>query len=164
MDHAIDERPVVGTLYVARPLELPPMTAVAAFDAHRDAASIADTDERGEAETHGARLRLTGSCAPERSRSYTALRRTSGRLFHRRTLVSFPVEIEVSPWSGTRCEIGIRPRGRTVPTTDGWLQRRYIALAVDAAELLAHALERQVEDWMRGQLRDPDSPVTLASA
>jgi hypothetical protein len=164
MDYAIDEQPVVGTLYVAHHLELPPMTAVAAFDAHRDAASIGQTDERGVGETPGAKLRLTGSCAPERSRPYTALRRTSGRLCHRRTLVSFPVEIEVSPWSGMRCEIGIRPRGRTVPMTDGWLRRRYLALAVDAAERLAHALERQVEDWMRAQLHDPDSPVTLTPA
>jgi hypothetical protein len=164
MHYGIDEQPAVSTLYVARPLDLPPMTAVAAFDAHRDSASISETDKLCAGATPGAKLRFIASCGREQSWPYQALRCTSGRLHHRRTLVSFPVEVEVSPWSATRSEVGIRPRGRTVPVTDCWLQRRYIALAVGAAEELVHALERQVDDWLRAQLRDPDSPITRASA
>ena|SRR5437660_6068537 len=164
MRYSTDEQRAVSTLYVSRPLDLPPMTAVAAFDAHRDALCIGETDERGAIETPGAKLRFTPSYAREQSWPDAALRRTSGRLHNIRMLVSFPVEVELSAWSATRCEIGIRPRGRTVPITDGWLQRRYIALAVDAAEGLADAIERQIDDWLRAQLRDPDFPVTLAPA
>ena len=39
--------------------------------------------------------------------------------------------------------------------TDGRRQRRYFALAVEAAEALAHVLEHAVEDAMAAQLRGP---------
>jgi hypothetical protein len=164
MVYDIDAQPVVSSLYVARPLALPPLTALAAFNAHRDAVCAGETAKRYLVETPGAKLRFIGSCAPERSWPSVALRRAFGRLHHGRTLVSFPVEVEISRWSATRCEIGIRPRGRTVPMTDSWLQRRYIALSEDAVEGLAHALERRVEEAIRAQLGGPESRITLEPA
>jgi hypothetical protein len=164
MVYDFNEQPIVRSLYVARRLDLPPLTALAAFNAHRDAACADESAKPYLVETPGAKLRFIGSCAPERSWPSAALRRALGRLHHGRTLVSFPVEIEVSRWSATRCEIGIRPRGRTVPMTDSWLQRRYIALSEDAAKGLARALESRVEDGIRAQLRDPDSRTTLEPA
>jgi hypothetical protein len=164
MVYDFDEQPIVSSLYVASPLHLPPLTALAAFNAQRDAACAGESANRYLVETPVARLRFIGSCALERTWPSAPLRRAFGRLHHGWMPVSFPVEVEVSRWSAARCEIGIRPRGRTVPMTDGWLHRRYIALSEDAAEGLAHALERRVEDGIRAQLRDPDSRVTLEPA
>jgi hypothetical protein len=147
------EQPVVDTLYIAHPLDLPPMTALAAFDGHREAARLGGTHEAWVVATPSAELCSIGSGVVERTRPSSALRRTQGRLRQRGALVSLAVELEVAPWSTTRCEIGIRPCGRKVPLTDSRRRRRYLALAVEAAEGLAHALERRVEDWMRLQLR-----------
>jgi len=63
-----------------------------------------------------------------------------------------PVEVELTQWSRRRCEIRIRACGRLAPINDGgWRQRRYVALAVEAAEELALRLEALVDEWLFGQ-------------
>jgi hypothetical protein len=154
MAYEIDEQPAVPTLYVAQPLDLPLLTAVAAFDAHREAARLGGVGKTSVVETPATELFLFGTGAVERSGPSSALRRAPGRLRHRRRLVSVAIEVEVAPWSDTRSQIGIRPRGHAVPLTHGKRQRCYFAHAVAAAEGLAQALERRVEDWMVTQLLD----------
>jgi len=46
----------------------------------------------------------------------------------------------------------IRPCGRVAPINDGWRQRRYVALAVEAAEDLALRIGAVVDGWLFGQL------------
>jgi hypothetical protein len=67
--------------------------------------------------------------------------------------------VELAPWSDRRCQIGIRPRTRAVPIMDSRRRRRYFALALEAAEALAHALERRVESSMAIQLCDPSRGI-----
>lgn len=158
----IDEQPPLPTLYVACPLHLPPLTAQAAFDAQRDAAYIDATAETWVVETTGTELRLVGNGAVERRGPGRPLRCAPGRLRRRAGRVSVAVEVEVVPWSDRRCQVGIRPLGRGVPMADGWRQRRYFSLAVDAAEGLAHALQSQVDDWMATKLRHPRAAANSA--
>ena len=64
MVYDFNEQPIVSSLYVARRLDLPPLTALAAFNAQRDAACAGETAKRYLVETPGARLRVMGSCGP----------------------------------------------------------------------------------------------------
>jgi hypothetical protein len=129
----VDGRPCNPTLYVAHPLDLPPLTAQAAFDSRREGGLTIQTSS--------AELRLEDTGAAAR------LRRRGG-------LIRIEVEVEVIPWSDRRSEIGIRPRTRMIPMTWGWRQQRYLALAVEAAEGLARVLEVQVEDWLTEEACD----------
>jgi hypothetical protein len=106
-------------------------------------------------ETDSSELRMSGSGVVARYGPACALRRADGQLRSVRKHRSIAVEVEVVPWSDRRCQIGIRPRGGQLPRTDGRARRRYFALAVDAAQALAHALEAHVEDWTATQLRRP---------
>ena len=148
-------QPSVPTLYVARPLQLPPLTAQAAFDGRVERTSPAEAGLPWLVETASTRLRLLARPHGDQRGATWPLRRAPARLHDTRGRGAIPVEVEVAPWSAARCEIGIRPRGRTVPMTDGRRQRRYFALAVEAAEALAHVLEHAVEDAMATQLRGP---------
>ena len=150
-------RPSVTTLYVARPLELPPLTAQAAFDGRVERTSPAQAGLPWLVETASARLRLLAGAYHDPPGVMWPLRRVPARLHDTRGKSGIPVEVEVASWSAARCEIGIRPRDRTVPMTDGRRQRRYFALAVEAAEGLAHVLERAVEDGMAAQLCGPQT-------
>ena len=47
MIYDIDERPIIETLYVARPVDLPPLTAQAAFEVCREAAAVDGVDGFG---------------------------------------------------------------------------------------------------------------------
>jgi hypothetical protein len=154
MCYDIDEHPIVRTLYVACPLDLPPLTAQAAFDAHRQDAWLDRTGKTWVLETPATELRLVGNGPEEQPGPAWALRQAPGRLRRRGALVSVAVQVEVAPWSDRTCEIGIRPGCRAVPMTDGRRQRQYFALAVEAAEGLADALEGRVEDWMVTQLAE----------
>jgi hypothetical protein len=148
--HIVDQ-PVIRSLYVARPLHLPPLTAQAVFDMHQNE-SVADTKGSWEIEMARTELRLTSTGEVLRRGATSPLRQVSGRLYPRDGFLGIPVELEVASWSDSRCEIGIRPRGRMVSLSDGRYQRRYLALAVDAAEGFAHVLEDGAIDRMEAQL------------
>lgn len=150
-----DRTGVLPTLYVARPLDLPPLTAQAAFDAQGDRLPRKDSLAGWAIETESSELRIFGSGVVARHGPACALRRVDGQLHWGRKRRPIAIELEVVPWSDTRCQIGIRPRGRQVPMTDGLARRRYFALASNAAQGLACALESQVEEWMATQLRHP---------
>ena len=159
MAYDLDGQPVVRTLYVALSLDLPPLTAQAAFDNHRRRADLLGSGKAPIVQTPVIELVIFGDGAVERSSPSSSLRRVSGRLRHRRHLVGMAVEVELAPWSDRRCQIGIRPRAHTVPMTDGLRRRRYFDLALKAAGGLAQALELWVEDWLAAQLHDPDGGI-----
>jgi hypothetical protein len=145
----------IPSLYVARPLDLPPLIAQAAFDAQRHRLPRTDPFAGWAIETDSSELRISGSGVVTRYGPACALRRSDGQLRSVRKHRPIAVEVEVAPWSDSRCQIGIRPRGGQLPRTDGRARRRYFALAVDAAQALAHTLEAQVEAWASTQLRRP---------
>src|SRR5262249_51889878 len=128
-----------------------------AFDAQGHRLARKDSPATWAIETDSSELRIFGSGVVARHAPACALRRADGHLRQGRTRRPIAVEVELMPWSDSRCEIGIRPRGHKVPTTDGLAQRRYFALAVEAAQGLVCALECQVERWMLAQLRQPGS-------
>jgi hypothetical protein len=70
------------------------------------------------------------------------LRQAPGRLRATIGRRSCPVELEVTAWSGSRSEIGMRPVGRSIPLDEGWRQRRYLDLAHTVADHLAVTFER----------------------
>lgn len=151
-----DHRPdVIPTLYVARPLDLPPLTAQAAFDAQGHHLPPEDSLKTWAIETDSSELRIFGSGVVARYGPACALRRADGHLRRARKPRPIAVEVEVVPWSDSCCQIGIRPRGRNVSMTGGLARRHYFALAVEAAQGLACALESEVKDWMVAQLRHP---------
>jgi hypothetical protein len=165
--HIVDQ-PVIRSLYVARPLHLPPLTAQAVFDMHQNE-SVADIKGSWEIEMARTELRLTGTGEVLRRGATSPLRQVSGRLYPRDGFLGIPVELEVASWSDSRCEIGIRPRRTVVSLSDGRYQRRYLALAIDAAEGFAHVLEDWAIDRMVAQLLcarpcDPDPTRHRAAA
>jgi hypothetical protein len=105
------------TLYVARVVDIPPLTAAVAFD------------------------EVVPSAAP----ATYAIRRAEGRLSISRH-VRVGVELELVRWSRTSCEVGVRPLGR-VPFAGGWRQRHYLDAAGLEATRLADAMTATVESW-----------------
>lgn len=145
MAYIIDTDPALTTLYVARPLELPPRAAETAFDAHRSAAPVDRAGRPCLVDTRTARLHVLESGLVPRHGAASALRRTRARLGSPGRLGNLTVDLEVSPWSDRRCEIGIRPLGRAVPLSDGHRTQRYFAIAVVAVEHLVQDIERRAE-------------------
>jgi hypothetical protein len=152
-----DKSPTVPTLYVGRTLDLPPLTAQAAFDAHRQSLTCGSAQETWALETGSGELRIFGSGFTSRSGPACALRRADAQLRpgRRRWAFAIEVEVEIMPWSDDSSQIGIRPRDRRVPMADSVRRRRYLAIAVEAAAALACALEGQVEVWLLTQLPEP---------
>jgi hypothetical protein len=77
------------------------------------------------------------------------LRSVAGRLRAVQGRSSFAVEVELTPWSRSEPEIGIRPVGRRVPLDDGRTQRRYIGLAFAMADHLGREIESAFAAWER---------------
>jgi hypothetical protein len=143
---------VVSTLYVNRPVHLPPLTAQAAFDTVRAACALPRAPDRWVLGTGSGELRAVGTGVLNHEVALGALRRVPGLLRRRAGPGSAAVEVELTAWSKGRCEIGLRPCGRLARTSDGWRQRRYLALALEAAEELVLRLEAVVDDWTLTQL------------
>jgi hypothetical protein len=145
----------ITTLYVNQPVNLPPLTAQAAFDAVRGATASPETPNKSVIATGRGELHLVETGRVDHQGALWPLRRASGRLCPTGPLGSMRVEVEVTPWSKLRCEVGIRPCGRMAPLKEGWRQHRYFAAAIEAAEQLARRLEAVVEDWIVEQLVAP---------
>ena len=134
------------TLYVSRRVWLPPIVAATAFDVlHLAAAEHGDPtmwtleSPRALLVLNEMRLLPDYPTLPLRQ-APGRLRATSGRR-------SYPVELQVTAWSGSRTEIGVRTVGRSIPLDDGWRQRRYLDLAHAVADHLALTFEATVGAW-----------------
>jgi hypothetical protein len=142
----------ITTLYVSRRVCLPPLVAATAFDvvhlAHADGG-----DSSGWTIAAGsAQLALDGTnLVPDHPA--LPLRQAAGRLRGVPGYRSFPVELEVTPWSTTFSEVGVRAVGRSVPAEDGRRQRRYLELAGAAVDHVAVLLEA-VAAWDHDVLRE----------
>jgi hypothetical protein len=115
----VDDTITSVTLYVSMPVSLPPLTAAAAFDA----------------------------LVPGGRPAIQALRRARARLAlgrHR----TIDVEVELLRATGDRCEIGVRPCGRSVPPEGGPKRDRYFDRAIPMVSRLADAMAATVDDWL----------------
>ena len=134
------------SLYVSRRVCLPPIVAATAFDILRLAGARADQPATWTLETPSALLVLN-DVRPLPDHPTLPLRQAPGRLRSTSRRRSYPVEVEVTAWSGSRSEIGVRLVGRSVPLDDGWRQRRYLDVAHAAADHLAVTFETAVGAW-----------------
>jgi hypothetical protein len=134
------------TLYVSRRVYLAPIVAATAFDILRLAGAEPDEPATWTLESPPALLVLNDMrLLPDHPT--LPLRQAPGRLRATSGRRSYPVELEVTAWSGSRSEIGVRLVGRSVPLDDGWRQRRYLDLAHAIAERLAVTFEAVVGAW-----------------
>ena len=134
------------SLYVSRRVRLPPIVAATAFDILRLAGAEAGEPSMWTLASPPALLVLNDMrLLPDLPT--LSLRQAPGRLRATSGRRSYPVELEVSAWSGWRSEIGVRLVGRSVPLDDGWRQRRYLDLAHAAADHLAVTFETVVDAW-----------------
>jgi hypothetical protein len=152
-----------STLYVGQPLNLPPLTAQAAFDTLHETCAVDTAADRWIFETAVGELRLQGAGVTDGPGAMWVLRRAPGQLHRRGGLSRLAIELELTPWSKCRCEIGIRHCGRVAPMTEGPRQRRYVALAADIAEGLAIRLETLVDSWTSEQLIAPTTAGRMTS-
>jgi hypothetical protein len=158
MAHNDDQRSIVSTLYVSQPVNLPPLTAQAAFDALWKTPGPPPAN-MPVVETASGCLRIRRSPAVSPPELEGPIRQLGAQLSSKRKLGRFAVAIELTPWSQHTCEIGLRPSGWRLPTGPGWRQRRYFSLAVDAAETMADHLESVVDGWIVGQMLGPSAAL-----
>lgn len=141
------------SLYVSRRVCLPPIVAATAFDILRLAGARADQPATWTLETPSALLVLNDvRHLPDHPT--LPLRQAPGRLRSTSRRRSYPVEVEVTAWSGSRSEIGVRLVGRSVPLDDGWRQRRYLDLAHATADHLAVTFDTLVGAWTEEVARE----------
>src|ERR1700751_1915678 len=95
-DH--DRPDLTPTLYVARPLDLPPLTAQAAVDAQRHRLPRKDSLAAWAIETDSGELRIVGSGLVARHGPDCPLRRADAHLRSARKHRPMAIEVEVVPW------------------------------------------------------------------
>jgi hypothetical protein len=117
------------TLYVARLLDLPPLTAAAAFQA-----VLADLQLRAGA----VRLELTSVSAVDRQSPVSPYCVAPGRLRFPGRSRGVTVEVEVGVWSNRAVELGVRPVGRT-----GHVERY-----ADAGHAVLAVLASKMHAWL----------------
>jgi hypothetical protein len=152
------------TLYVNRPLRIPPLTAQTAFDHLLKGAPLRGGRRRCVAETASGELQIDHGCVTNGIDPRFTLRQAPGRLVRGPGLARMDVEVEVTAWSDSRCEIGIRPHTRLVPMAEGRRQNRYLQVGASAADELVLRLETVVNTWLKTQFletedRHPRGPV-----
>jgi hypothetical protein len=134
------------TLYVSRRVCLPPIVAATALDVLHLAGAEPGEPTTWTLESPPALLVLNDMrLLPEHPT--LPLRQAPGRLRATAGWRSYPVELEVTAWSGSRSEIGVRPVGRSIPLDDGWRQRHYLELAHAVADHFAVTFEAVVGAW-----------------
>jgi hypothetical protein len=136
--------PPVASLHIGRVLYLPPLAALGAADGHC-ARLIRAHDAKHACWAVGSTgwsLSVLGDGSVCRNSPYDAYRRWFGRLRSRRLELPTGVELELSPWSSTRCEIGLRPASKLIGVLPGLGQRRWFNIGVEVVELLRDEWER----------------------
>ena len=133
------------TLHLYRRVRIPPFAAAAAFDAFCRPATtpvpLCTLVAPSAVLTLAATEDVTGD-GPS-----FALRSAIGRLRPASGWDRFAVEVDVTPWSRAETMIGLRPRGRLAPVSDGRRQQRYLGLADAMTEHLAARIACTVASW-----------------
>jgi hypothetical protein len=121
------------TLYVARLLDLPPLTAAAAFDS-----VLSSLELRAGA----VRLELSSVGRVDRCSPVSPYSAGPGRLRFPGRSRGVSVEVEVGVWSHRAVELGVRPIGRI----------RDVERYADAAHALLAVLAGRMHTWLDEEL------------
>ena len=151
----IDDRRWLGEQgpfpHLARLVELPPLTAEAAFDAVRLARSAGPQSCRWSVAAGEGLLELNGAGrvpSPPRP-CYWSFREVPGKIRSQRWHLALPVRLLLLPWSATRTALAIELRRQP------WL---YPAenLYLDAGHAALRALVPELEAWGLSEARELD--------
>jgi len=138
--------------HLARLIDLPPLTAQAAFDGIRAARSRGPQSSRWIVPAGDGRLELTGAGhvpSPPRP-CYWSYREVTGKIRSQRWHLAIPVRLLLLPWSATRSAVAIELRRQP------WL---YTAehLYLDAGHVALRVLAAELEDWALSETRELDA-------
>ncbi len=138
--------------HLARLVDLPPLTAQAAFDAVRAAHSRGPQSRRWVVPAGHGRLELTGpGYVPSPPRPcYWSHREVPGKIRSPRWHLAVPVRLLLLPWSATRSAVAIELRRHP------WL---YAAenLYLDAGHAALVRLTHELEEWALAETREVDA-------
>lgn len=138
--------------HLARLVDLPPLTAQAAFDAVRTAHCRGPQSRRWMVDTRDGRVELNGAGivpAPPRP-CYWSFREVTGKIRSPRWHLAIPVRLLLLPWSATRSAVAIELRRQP------WL---YSAenLYLDAGHEALQVLANELEAWALTETRELDA-------
>jgi len=133
-DNVMDDIAAPHTLYVSRIVDVPALTAAAAFDA----------------------------VVPHARPTPYAIRTARSRLALTRW-IGIAVEVELVMWSTRSCEVGLRPDRRVIPFSGGWRHRRYVRSAELEIDRLAAAIATTVAGWFVAAWTDAPTPSRSAA-
>jgi hypothetical protein len=140
--------------HLTRLVDLPPLTAQAAFDAVRPLHGTGPQSPRWSVAAGEGRLELVGSgSVPSPPRPcYWSYREVPGKIRSHRWHLAVPVRLLLLPWSATRTALAIELRRQPwVYTAENlYLHAGHEALAVLAAELEGWGLAeaRELDAWL----------------
>ena len=134
--------------HLARLVDLPPLTAQAAFDAVRVAHSRSPRSREWTLPVRDGRLELSGpGFVPNPPRPcYWSFREVEGKIRSQRWHFAVPVRLLLLPWSDTRCAVAVELRRQP------WLyaaEHFYLEAGHEAIRTLASELE----DWVLAETR-----------
>ena len=130
--------------YISRLLPLPPRAAQAALDAYRVERSHRDgpdPPDQWSIPTRAGRLVLAGAGYLFRDGALRPYRRWYGKLEHHGSSRAVGVEMELSPWSGSCCELGIRPRTRSGMISGPRARRLYFSVGSEVVDRMCEVAE-----------------------
>jgi hypothetical protein len=149
--------------HLARLIELPPLTAQAAFDAVRPGHARGPQSRRWTVAAGEGRLELVGDGhipSPPRP-CYWSYREVPGKIRSQRWHLAIPVRLLLLPWSGARSALAIEVRRQpwVYPAENLYLHAGHDALETLAAELEAWATleSRKLDAWL-DSLMEPERP------
>lgn len=154
----VDDRQWLGEQgpfpHLARLVDLPPLTAQAAFDAVRAAHAHGPQSPRWSLAAGEGRLELVGAGhvpSPPRP-CYWSYREVPGKIRSERWHLAVPVRLLLLPWSSTRSALAIELRRQPwlYPAENLYLHAGHEALRVLAPELETWALaeSRELDAWL----------------
>jgi len=149
------------TLYVSRRVRIPAPASAIVFDA---LLAGADEGEGRPAIVTPTAVLVLGSARPVGAGSPTGpLRARAGHLrAPSGPRWSFPVDLELTPWSSRAAEVAVRPLARRAPVVDGRRQRRYLGLAAAVTDHVGERLEAAFAAWEHDVVREAAALVRPA--
>jgi len=148
----------------ARLVDLPPLTAQAAFDAVRSAHAGGPPSSRWSVAAGEGCLELVGAGevpSPPKP-CYWSYREVPGKIRSHRWHLAIPVRLLLLPWSATRCALGLEVRRQPwlYPAEGLYLNAGHAALDRLAGELEAWATTetRKVDAWLDALMAGAGDP------
>lgn len=148
--------------HLTRLLDLPPLTAQAAFDAVRGAHTAGPESARWAVDAGEARLELVGAghVPPPPRPCYWSYREVPGKIRSLRWPITVPVRLLLLPWSATQTALAVELRRQPwlYAPENLYLHAGHEALRMLAPEIEAWALteSRELDAWLDSLLAKPE--------